>query len=388
MPGEARSRMLTGAQEELAAVGQAAFTMEGVARRSFYSIGTVYKYWADKNALLTDLATESIGPDVCGALASRTNPAECIVWMLDEGRSQLILVGEVLLAGHADEQVGQVARELWSSVLEQMRRLLPSSMAWYVATYAIGNALLDVIGIPGPAPATGRVRWLTDSCSAAESIPQGVSRPSVSRDFGVPSDSVLGHHDATTLALIQAAHTVLTERGVQGASTRSIARAAGVTTGAVYRRYEAKSRLFADVLITELSPERYAWTWDLIGSFASADPYRNAAEVMTAQLITQSANAASQRVLLHLGIAARNDTALRDEIHRRIEAAQSARTSMFAHFIEVGLMRGDVDPAVFAWGFQALPVGNRVLAPLGFELDPSTVTEAMTSILSAAAERS
>ena len=48
-------------------------------------------------------------------------------------------------------------------------------------------------------------------------------------------------------------------------------------------------------------------------------------------------------------------------------------------------MRDDVDPAVFAWGFQTLPVGARVLLALDIPLDGPAVATAMRAILTAAA---
>ena len=49
--------LLDAAREELLAVGQAEFAMEGVARRGFYSIGSVYSRWPDRESLLRDLGS-------------------------------------------------------------------------------------------------------------------------------------------------------------------------------------------------------------------------------------------------------------------------------------------------------------------------------------------
>jgi len=388
MPGEARStrdRLLQGALEELSAEGQADFTMEGVATRAYFSVGSVYRHWPERSALLLDLLHERISPVLQRSLSDCIDPEECIAWLLGEGRSCIELAGEILLAGHGDEQIAGAARELWHHFVDHLGRIVPPSMAWYLATYALGNALLDVIGIPGPDPARGRVVWLSDACMVEREPLVGVAEPAAAGDFVTPSIPALSVTDETAVALIAAARTLLAERGVHGTTTRSISTTAGVTTGAVYRRYEAKSRLFADVLLTELSPERYSWTWDLIDAFASSDPYRAAADVMSSQLIERSQDSASQRVLLQIGIAARHDNLLRAEVQRRVEAANASRTTMFGHFIEAGIVRDDVDPAVFAWGFQTLPVGVRALVPLGISLDASTVADAMAAILGAAA---
>jgi|DEB0MinimDraft_3_1074331.scaffolds.fasta_scaffold21821_2 AcrR family transcriptional regulator len=78
--------------------------------------------------------------------------------------------------------------------------------------------------------------------------------------------------------------------------TRRVSAQAGVTTGAIYRRYEGKGALLADVLLVALAPDRYEWTWELVAALASDDPYRAAADVMTAQLLAASRTEAEQRV--------------------------------------------------------------------------------------------
>ena len=391
MPGErgaTRAELIEGARAELLAVGQAEFTMEGVARRSFYSVGSVYNHWPERAALLADLANDVVLGEVEDALAGMTDSREAISWALDEGRPTLILMGELLLAGHGDERLAEPARTLWRSLQTGLDRYLPPSMAWYVATCAVGNALLDVVGMPGPQPPVGRLAWLTEACEVEQAdIIRTIPVPPPTGGFEVPVVPSPSRDDPTTIALIEAAQSLLTQSGAEGASARSIATAAGVTTGAVYRRYEAKSQLFADVLLVELSPDRYTWTWDLVRALAGDDPYRGAAEVMTRQLFARNADVASQRVLLQIGVAARNDPVLREQVHQRIDVAHQARRDMFAHFADVGLMRGDVDPAVLAWGFQSVPVGVRVVLPLGIDLDPDMVGTAMHAILTAAAGR-
>jgi AcrR family transcriptional regulator len=96
--------------------------------------------------------------------------------------------------------------------------------------------------------------------------------------------------------LIQAAQSLLAEQGAESLSTRRVSAQAGVTTGAIYRRYDGKGALLADVLLVALAPDRYEWTWELVAALASDDPYRAAADVMTAQLLAASRTEAEQRV--------------------------------------------------------------------------------------------
>jgi len=328
-----------------------------------------------------------IRDELATALAQATDAPSAIACVLDERRDLVALAGEILIAGHTMPGVRDVATGTWATLRTGLERHLPPGAAWYVATIALGGALLDVIGLPGPVPAVGRVAWLTEAArveteglrAAAHGLPQ--------EEVDFPEVPPPSRSDATALALIQAAQTILAQHGAEGVSTRRVSAEAGVTTGAMYRRYDGKAALLADVLVAELAPDRYAWTWDLVAALATDDPYTNAADVMTLQLIKVARDDASQRVLLQIGVAARTDEALRAQVRERVLVAHRARTEMFARLRATGVMRDDVDPGVFAWGFQSLPVGLRALTPLGIPVDEPAATVSMRAILTAAAAR-
>ena len=389
-PGErdrdATTRTLLGAaREELLAVGQSEFAMEGVARRGFYSIGSVYSRWPDRESLLRDLGSAVIAPAMARELHSAEDAAAAISWVLEDGRDDVLLAGEILLAGHTVPALRPVSLEVWDTLHGGLAAHLPEGMAWYVATYAVGNALLHALGIDGPDPAVGRVTWLADAC--ADGTGPRAPAASAPRFDGVEVPLVPGpqHTDDVAVALIGAARILLEAHGAAGTSTRGIAASAGVTTGALYRRYEGKSRLLADVLLTQLEPDRYTWTWDLVRAFGSEAPFSDAATVLANRLIVVAEDAPAQRVLLQVGIAARSDPALRAQIAERIRIAHAARVDMVRHFAETGVLREDVSPEVFAWGFQTIPVGVRATLPLGVPLDREAVSASMAALLRAAA---
>ena len=389
-PGErdrdATTRTLLGAaREELLAVGQSEFAMEGVARRGFYSIGSVYSRWPDRESLLRDLGSAVIAPAMARELHSAEDAAAAISWVLEDGRDDVLLAGEILLAGHTVPALRPVSLEVWDTLHGGLAAHLPEGMAWYVATYAVGNALLHALGIDGPDPAVGRVTWLADAC--ADGTGPRAPAASAPRFDGVEVPVVPGpqHTDDVAVALIGAARILLEAHGAAGTSTRGIAASAGVTTGALYRRYEGKSRLLADVLLTQLEPDRYTWTWDLVRAFGSEAPFSDAATVLANRLIVVAEDAPAQRVLLQVGIAARSDPALRAQIAERIRIAHAARVDMVRHFAETGVLREDVSPEVFAWGFQTIPVGVRATLPIGIPLDRDAVSASMAALLRAAA---
>lgn len=381
--GATTETLLAAAREELLAVGQAEFAMEGVARRGFYSIGTVYNRWPDRESLLRDLGGLVVVPTIAQALPAAGDPAGAISWVLGTGGDDVLLAGEIMLAGHMMPAVRPASLELWDALVAGLAAHLPQSMAWYVATYAVGNALLRAIDIDGPDPATGRVAWLADA-SASVASPLAATTP-IPRLDSVEVPVVPGPErtDDVAMALIGAARILLEAHGAAGTSTRGIAASAGVTTGALYRRYDGKSRLLADVLLTQLQPDRYTWTWDLVQALASEDPFSDAATVVANRLIAVADDAPAQKVLLQVGIAARSDPALRAQIAERVRIAHAARVDMVRHFAETGVLREDVSPEVFAWGFQAIPVGVRATLPLGVPLHHEVVSASMAALLRA-----
>jgi AcrR family transcriptional regulator len=379
--------LIRAARDEFAAVGQAAFTMDGVAKRAFYSPGSLYGRWSDRIELLADLGCEVIRPDLVRDLDHIQDRDEAIAWVLDEGRPAMVLAGELLIAGHTNSALHDVAVDIWGALRGGLQRLLPPGMAWYVATIAIGGAMLDVIDLPGPTPPTGRVTWLSEACNIEEEARHTPRRASEAPEVDVPVVPPPIRSDPTAQALIQAAKSLLAEHGSEGISTRRVSAAAGVTTGAIYRRYDGRAALLSDVLLAELAPDRYEWTWELVRALASDDPYWSAADVMTRRLIATMQDEASQRVLLHIGVAARNDDALRAQVRERVLVAHRARTDMFMHLRNAGVTRDDVDPAVFAWGFQTLTVGLRVTQPLGIPIDVDAATIAMRAVMTGAAAR-
>lgn len=372
---------------ELVEQGQADFTMEGVAKRGFYSIGTVYTRWPDRETLLADLGGEVVAPSIVATIDALPSAAEAIAWVMGEGQRSMLLAGEVILAGHTMPGVRPTSLAVWESLRGSLARHLPSSMAWYVATYALGNALLDAIGVRGPDPARGRVAWVAEACAAAASPATSETSLAPPGDVAIPVVPSPTRTDDVALALIGAAQMLLQEHGVAGTTTRDIAASAGVTTGALYRRYEGKSRLLADVLLAQLQPDRYTWTWDLVRALASDDPYSQASAVVAHRMIEVAQDESAQRVLLQVGIAARSDPALQAQIAERVQIAHEARVEMVRHFAEAGLLRDDVSPEVFAWGFQAVPVGVRATLPLGVPLDGDEVSASMEALLRAAAAR-
>ena len=374
--------------QELASVGQADFAMDRVAKGAYCSVGSIYERWNDRAQLLADLACGPITELIREALLERDDARDAIRWVLVEGNSTLLLAGEALLAGHTTPEVKAPAVALWEALESGLARNMPKPLAWYVATYAVGSALLGALGVLVQDPDAQRVRWIADACGDAQT--GDAKRASVlstdAVELPVVPDPSRG--DDVSLALIAAAQALLSERGAEGTTTRDIAAGAGVTTGALYRRYEGKSGLLADVLVTQLEPDRYTWTWDLVKALASGDPVGQSAAVLAQRMVDVAQDLPAQQVLLQVGIAARNDPALRAQVVERIRVAHQARVDMVRHFADAGLLRTDVSAEVMAWGLQVIPVGVRATLPLGVPLDVNQVATASAALLAASVAHS
>lgn len=382
--------LLLAARDELLEQGQGDFAMESVGRRAFFSVGTVYERWPDKAALIADVATVLLPQEIGDVMAGRATVGEIVDALINEsrGRDAMVLLGESLLAGQSMLPVREPALAAWAALQGRLGASMGDGMAWYVGTLALGGALIGLMGIDAPSPARGRREILADAARIElEQEAAPAARDVRVEAVGLPQVPPPSRSDPVALSLVSAARLILAESGAAGATTRDIAATAGVTTGALYRRYDGKSGLLADVLVTQLQPDRYTWTWDLIRAFGQDEPYLAAGDVLAEVLLAASADRAAQQVLLQVGIAARNDPALRAQVAERIHSALDARRDMAEHFIEVGLLRDDVDPAVIAWGFQALPVGMRTLLPLTAGVDPRQARAAMQAVVTALAAR-
>lgn len=359
--------------------------MESVARRAYFSIGTIYNRWPNRESLLADLASTRIPALLAKGLDDSPDPGPAIAWLLGPGQEPALLLGEVLLAARTSPVVAGPALRAWQTLRDALARHMPDDLGWYVATYALGQALLGALGVSGPEPATGRVTWFVDACAVPSSVAEPSDGPPVPVDVEVPTVPAPRSADAVSAALISAAQTLLAEQGVAGTSTREIAAGAGVTTGALYRRYDGKSGLLADVLLEQLQPDRYAWTWDLVRALADDNPFHNAAEVIAARTVLVAADEKAQAVLLQIGIAARNDTTLRAQVADRIRVAHHSRMGMAQQLADLHLVRRDVSADVLTWGFQAIPVGIRATQAAGIPLALGEVSASIEALLRASA---
>lgn len=372
--------LLEAAADELIQVGQADFTMEGLARRGFFSVGAVYDRWKDREQCIADVAQTVAQTRLETFLDASKSLPGFIGTALENSDKTLTLLGEIFIAAQYMPAVQEPAHNLWVQAERRFRRWMGPGMSWYMASVCIGGALIDLMDVDRPSERG--MDFFVAACRAEADPKSGPSLGGVTiEQVSIPQVPGPSRTDDVASSLIDAARVVLAERGASAAGARDIATVAGVTTGALYRRYEGKSRLLADVLVAQLEPDRYEWTWDLIRAFATEDPYDRAADVLAQRIVATGNDRAGQQVLLQIGVAARNEPALRSQVHQRISVAIDARREMIDHFKVVGLLREDLDAAVPAWAFQALPVGMRATLAVTDVSDADRAEAAMRALL-------
>lgn len=355
--------LLDAAVAELLEHGHAALTMDGVSRRAFFSIGAVYDRWASKDALLLGVAVDRLP----GLLDEISGPETDLAFRL--------LVAELLLASGGLPGVREPAREVLESYLAGAGLPgLGDVYGWWAAATLLGEALLCCGGADPPDMGVVVRRTVHRSRALPTDLPAtpfiDAPAPDALAAIAMPPTVDLARVDATAHSLVAAAGTLIARDGFTAADTREIAAAAGVTTGALYRRYASKSELLAQVLAARMQPDRYRWSVQLVvaATVLGDDPMALGAYV--GRLIGERfwatvSDVHERRVLLGLTVAARSNTAVRAKVMGQITAVQESRLALLGALVDAGLLGGDVDVPAAAWLLQAPPVGGRLLAECG-----------------------
>jgi AcrR family transcriptional regulator len=370
------SELLDAAEAELIERGYAALTMEAVSRRAFFSIGAVYERWESRDALLVALATEHL-PDLVERIDGPHADLAC-----------RLVIAELLLASTEFPEVRAPALEALHAYLYLVELpKLTDPVGWWSASTLLGEALLACGGAELPDMASIVRRTL----AAMERLPVDLPPPprfavAAPDPFGqraVPASPTVSPSDVTAGTLRDAAEQVIVSAGLSEADTRAIAAVAGVTTGALYRRYRSKSDLLAQVLAARMQPDRYAWSVNLVAAVAQIgdDPLpvgSYAGRLMGERLWATVSDIKERRVLLALTSAARSNDVVRDQVVGQILAVHASRLDLLAALVDSGLLSTRVDVHAAAWLLQAPPVGARLLAECGELPAESNVVDCIT----------
>ena len=151
----------------------------------------------------------------------------------------------------------------------------------------------------------------------------------------VTATDALRTSDDITDRLLTAAIEVFTERGIEKAGVALIARRAGLTTGAIYSRWEGKQDLLLDALDVVLMQQ--------IAQLLAVGPDASAADVLGslgADLMNREV--AGDALMLEALVMARRDPAFRTTLRGRMAEEESH----LATLIDNGKDAGIIDPTL------------------------------------------
>lgn len=188
--------------------------------------------------------------------------------------------------------------------------------------------------------------------------------------------------DEVAEALSAEARRALAEKGITGANLKSIAERTGVTTGAVYRRYDSKNELINDAVVRELSPKRYEWTAALAGAFAG-ESERTPADVLTDQVLELLSNREHALATLEMIHAARVDHRVRDTLTTQFANAAESRRQMFEQLRDAGAAQADINCTLVGWLIQTAPAGARILLSLDVETSEENLRGGLRAVVGA-----
>jgi len=161
---------------------------------------------------------------------------------------------------------------------------------------------------------------------------------------------------STRERLLAAAVDVFVEQGYEQARVQDIARAAGLTTGAIYANFRGKSEL----LFEAIGARAHAELDTLLAEARTREP-RELLEVLGDRLFQPRAGAP---LLIDAIAAARRDGELASALRERLDARERILVELVARAQAEGTMDSDIAARVFGRFGLTLALGSLVLRTL------------------------
>ncbi|MFM8515970.1 MAG: TetR/AcrR family transcriptional regulator [Actinomycetota bacterium] len=353
-------RVVSAALTQLCLVGPDALTIEAIAERAHVSAGFIYKHFGSLSDVLRDALLDGLSAHLAAIPREGPLTAGLLLEMSTHDHDRLPL--EAILSLRRFPEIREIVGPATTELVE---RIGPMRSCVVFGCHAVA--------IAGVSPAESDVTALI----ALEYRIQGGDIRNVESvapeesvgDLSIPHPPPL-RNDPTTVRLRAAASQLLTETAGQ-ATIRDIATKAGVTTGAVYRRYESKDDLIGDTIQARVTEDRTTWLMDffeVLTNPGTGDPARVLSDVLAEASETTKA---STRESIELLISARGGPAARMALASRYTSAIATRTAQLTRFRGSALMRHEDSPAALAWAFQVVPMGARILG-LATQMPDST----------------
>jgi AcrR family transcriptional regulator len=144
--------------------------------------------------------------------------------------------------------------------------------------------------------------------------------------------------DLTRERLIDAAARVFAEKGYDRAGVQEIARRAGLTTGAIYGRFQGKAELLQAAIESRTTDELD----DLFASHAFDGHATDILRIVGSHLVTPPPDCDHDEgaLLLEAFVAARRDAEVRESLQKLLDE----RARSLAELVETAKLDGSVDP--------------------------------------------
>lgn len=341
--------VISAALKQLCLVGPDALTVEAVADRAHVSVGFVYKHFGSLSHVLRTALAEGI-PTSLSAIPSEGPLSPGQLEMSTENRERLPL--EAILSLRRFPEVKEVVGPAVTALVE---RIGPMRSCVVFGCHAV--AIAGVYPTGGDVSALIALEYRVHSGDVRDEE-SGVADHLVG-EATVPHSQPL-RNDPTTVRLRDATSQLLTETAGQ-ATIRDIATKAGVTTGAVYRRYESKDELIGDTIQARVSEDRTTWLTEFFAAVTNSGSGDPAFVLSNVLADASDANTPATREAIELLVSARGGPAARMALARRYTTAVETRTAQLNRFRGSPFMRHEDSPAALAWAFQIVPMGARIL---------------------------
>lgn len=341
-------RVLAAASTQLRLVGPDALTVEAIAERAHVSVGFVYKHFASLNAIVRDVVNAELPHAIANIPTADALPTTLLV---PPATSSERMPLEALLCLRRFPDTKSVVEPI---ITEFAQRAGPLRCAVILGCQAITLAGVTIPTADVKALISLEARARGGFGHVVMTGPPALVAHYLTKPHPTPERS-----DPTAVRLRDATCELLTETFGR-ASLRDIAKKAGVTTGAVYRRYGSKDELIGDTIKSAVAANRTDWLEQFFA--ALMDRTRGEPALILARVLATASTPGTEqaRQSIELLVAARSGPAARAALSQHYLAVVETRKAQFRALATTGLTQDPNSPAALAWALEVAPMGARL----------------------------